>query len=325
MRFIRKRRSRLYTLESPKFRVGCVFQVEKYRSDGTITYKGPLFNNIVLDVGLDSWSDIELSDQYGGLAYRLNVGTGSSEPSTGQTGLDSYTASTDTILDRSYTYDETADPVYVSLWRKWEFPIGSCTGNLTELGFSTAQGGAYFNRQLFRDEYGDPVTITVLDDEGLRVDGTVFVYAPLLPSEQITGSFLLNESVTINYHLEMAFGEDVADSTNGFGTWVINSLDRSDWRMGLSISDTYSGYDRGQGGSDDRHSYLTGSFEQLVTTTLAPGAFVGDGARLCTGFHHHTHSTDDDLLLFHFRLDNVIPVADNEELTIEWKMSWGRY
>jgi len=320
MRFIRKRRSRLYTLESPKFRVGCVFQVEKYRSDGTITYKGPLFNNIVLDVGLDSWS----GDQLDGLTDQLNVGTGSSEPSTGQTGLDSYTASTDTILDSSYTYDETADPVYVSLWRKWEFPIGSCTGNLTELGLSNSDGGNYFNRQLFRDEYGDPVTITVLDDEGLRVDGTVFVYAPLLPSEQITGSFLLNESVTINYHLEMAFGEDVADSTNGFGTWVINSLDRSDYLMRLSISDTYSGYGRGQVGSDDRHSYLTGSFEQLVTTTLAPGAFVGDGARLCTGFHY-PDKPGYDVLFFHFRLDDVIPVADNEELTIEWKMSWGRY
>ena len=319
MRFIRKRRSRLYTLESPKFRAGCVFQLEKYRSDGTITYKGPLFNNIVLDVGLDSWSGIELAGQYGGLAYRLNVGTGSSEPSTGQTGLDSYTASTDAILDRSYTHDETADPVYASLWRKWEFPIGSCTGNLTELGLSNDDGENYFNRQLFRDEFGNPVTITVLDDEGLRVDGTVFVYAPLLPSEQITGSFLLNESVTINYHLEMGFG------SSGFGTWVIYDLNRSGDEMRLSISDAYSGYGRGQVGSDDRHSYLTGSFERLVTTTLAPGDFVGDGARLCTGFHHHTHSTDDDLLLFHFRLDNVIPVADNEELTIEWKMSWGRY
>jgi hypothetical protein len=318
MRFIRKRRSRLYTLESPKFRTGCVFQVEKYRSDGTITYKGPLFNNIVLDVGLDSWSGNELGG-YDSLTHRLNVGTGSSEPSTGQTGLDSYTASTDAILDSSYTYDETADPVYVSLWRKWEFPIGSCTGNLTELGLSTGGGGVYFNRQLFRDEYGDPVTITVLDDEGLRVDGTVFVYAPLLPSEQITGSFLLNESVTINYHLEMAFG------LHGFGTWVIYDLDRSGDEMRLSISDTYSGYDRGQVGSDDRHSYLTGSFERLVTTTLAPGAFVGDGARLCTGHHNKSGSTGTDAPLFHFRLDDVIPVADNEELTIEWKMSWGRY
>ena len=318
MRFIRKRRSRLYTLESPKFRVGCVFQVEKYRSDGTITYKGPLFNNIVLDVGLDSWSSFELASPYHGLTNGLNVGTGSSEPSTGQTGLDSYTARTDTILDSSHTYDETADPAYISLWRKWEFPIGSCTGNLTELGLSDYNWGNYFNRQLFRDEYGNPVTITVLDDEGLRVDGTVFVYAPLLPSEQITGSFLLNESVTINYHLEMAFGGDVAYNTNGFGTWVISYLDRSEWRMGLSISDTYSGYHRGQVGSDDLHSYLTGSFERIVTTTFSPGTFVGDVARLSTNYWP-------ERTLCHFRLDNVIPVADNEELTIEWKMSWGRY
>ena len=324
MRFIRKRRSRLYTLESPKFRVGCVFQVEKYRSDGTITYKGPLFNNIVLDVGLDSWSGIELAG-FSGLTNQLNVGTGSSEPSTGQTGLDSYTAHTNDIIDESMTSDYTTDPVYISLWRKWEFPIGSCTGNLTELGLSDSGGENYFNRQLFRDEYGNPVTITVLDDEGLRVDGTVFVYAPLLPSEQITGSFLLNESDTINYHLEMAFGEDIAYNTNGFGGWVISWLDRSDWRMRLSISDTYSGYERGQVGSDDRHSYLTGSFERLVTTTLAPGDFVGDGARLCTGHHNEYGTTGDDFLLFYFRLDNVIPVADNEELTIEWKMSWGRY
>ena len=306
MRFIRKRRSRLYTLESPKFRVGCVFQVEKYRSDGTITYKGPLFNNIVLDIGLDAWGSDTLSD----ISSGLNVGTGSSEPSTGQTGLDSYIARTDTILDSSHTYDETADPVYISLWRKWEFPIGSCTGNLTELGLSH-RDGYYFNRQLFRDEYGNPVTITVLDDEGLRVDGTVFVYAPLLPLEQVTGSFLLNESVTINYHLEMGFGED-----GGFGPSIFDWLNRSN--IHLTISDSYTGYGYATEGSGNLHSYLTGSFERIVTTTFSPGTFVGDVARLSTNYYYKR-------TLCHFRLDDVIPVADNEELTIEWKMSWGRY
>jgi hypothetical protein len=111
----------------------------------------------------------------------------------------------------------------------------------------------------------------------------------------------------------MDFGEDEGFSMNMF-EW----FDRSSSTIDLTISDSYTGYGYGIEGSVNPHSYLTGSFERIVTTTFSPGTFVGDVARLCTIYNTGS-------ILFHFRLDNVIPVADNEELTIEWKMSWGRY
>src|SRR5690606_7534789 len=52
-------------------------------------------------------------------------------------------------------------------------------GNLAELGFfSAADGGTMWNRQLFRDELGNPTAITKTSEDQLRVTYEYRVYPP---------------------------------------------------------------------------------------------------------------------------------------------------
>lgn len=310
-------------LHVPGPSINCVFQVEKFRSDGTITYKGPRFNNIILDVGLDEWA---VDGMEGGLLNRINVGTGSSTPATGQSGLDAFLASTNNIRSNARTYS-IGPPVVATIVRQWQFNIGTCTGNLTEVGISADSNDKYLNRQLFRDDVGNPVTITVADDEGLRVTAEVSIYAPMDDMETVTGSFPV-DGVARNYTMHFLADEFLKTDVGTYGCSILGIWGRNFVHVMPSYNaiNTTTYYDRAKIGARSWTDYVLGSFNRTLTTVWAPDTLVGDINCLQTGlvYNGYPQSTC-GALCFIFNLDTPINVLDTEELTIELKTSWGRY
>lgn len=328
----RHKAKRLFAHIGPQLKVGCYFQAEKYRSDGTITYRGPRFANTILNIGLDNLASYPLGLRGGNGSWSnnasvLNVGTSSTAPAVTQSGLQTYLASTATLYgSTTHGYDLT-DPMHRWSEAVYEFSIGSCTGNLTELGLSHDTNSDYFNRQLFRDTVGDPTTITVLSDEGLRVTVTLYLYSDLQNGEQENSSLVISGD-TIATVREVYAGSDSltwltydpVDAMAHFGALVED---------GVQLSASATGY---TGGTDaDSYvgvDYVAGNYYKEATFTWNAGTFVGDIASIyyCAMFPPPYGGVGTrDTAFSAFRLTPVVTIADTEAFILTVRRSWGRY
>lgn len=136
------------------------------------------FKNLIVDAGLDTLGagDTGLAEfiQY------LAVGTGSTEPDVGDTQLESEMARTNSNggFSDSAGFVDGAEPYW---WYKRNrvFTEEQANGNLTELGFfRESSGPPMFNRQLFRDINGDPITVVKTNEDQLRVEFEWRIYPP---------------------------------------------------------------------------------------------------------------------------------------------------
>jgi len=289
---------------------GCYFRAQKIKADGTITYEGPWFHNLVLDSGLDEI----FNDNFQNLMASVGVGSGSSTPSVEQTGLDhqvAYTTNTYWRPGQDHLRDEEEQIIGKILQRTFEFGLGSAQGNLTEVGIR-ARSGTYFNRQLFKDSEGNPTTITVLSDEGLRIEVELRVYWDLKPGEEELGSFEHNGE-TINYTRVIRASQN--RDNMGFG------LGHSNRRIALSDNPDTRGAGVQTDSAGSIEDYVPGSFEAVFTATFSATAFVGDlhaiGVGIRYGFPGFTEFS-------WFFLHTPITLTDTEEFTITVKRTWGR-
>lgn len=149
------------------------------------------FSNHVLDVGMDYLIEKHMTTIGAGiLAYDfryLFLGTGTTEPSHTDTGLESRSGTLDgQMADDIYPVQEDesfetgrvvdAENQFFQTSRRYNFKygMGVAEGVWTELGL--AGDTSYTNpmtRALFRDETGAPTSLTILSDEYLEVDYTV--------------------------------------------------------------------------------------------------------------------------------------------------------
>lgn len=189
-----KERRRIWIPEAP------MVNLRRYREVGVLNHS----------VGLDGWFDIELVHARSGLVKRklcfpnlitdaglislaaggdvisrllyLAVGTGSTPPNVSDDALVEEIARTSSnggFGDESGTVGSGDLLEYRWLTRTRVFTEAEANGNLTELGFfNTSSGGTLWNRQLFRDERGNPTTITKTSDDQLRVRYTVRIVPP---------------------------------------------------------------------------------------------------------------------------------------------------
>lgn len=137
------------------------------------------FRNLITDAGLDALA--------GGARIRdlinyLAVGTGSSDPSYTDTTLNAEVARTNSNGGFGDSDAMVGSGDLVEYWRRIRtrvFTEAQANANLAELGFfSSSSGGAMWNRQLFRDELGNPTTITKTNEDQLRVTYEYRVYPP---------------------------------------------------------------------------------------------------------------------------------------------------
>lgn len=126
--------------------------------------------NIVLDVGWGHLRDSLMSLGSGHAPLYLHMGTGTTEPTAADAGLESVSSTLGGKVSTSRRKDIVGDSGYVAIRQKFEYGEGEAEGVWTELGL--AYDAAYtkpYNRSLIRDENGAPSSITVLSDEWLEV------------------------------------------------------------------------------------------------------------------------------------------------------------
>lgn len=137
------------------------------------------FRNLITDAGLDALAG---GNGISGLINYLAVGTGSSEPSYTDTTLNAEVARTNSTGGFGDSNEMVGAGDLVEYWRRIRtrvFTEAQANANLTELGFfSSSSGGTMWNRQLFRDELGNPTTITKTSEDQLRVTYEYRVYPP---------------------------------------------------------------------------------------------------------------------------------------------------
>ncbi len=133
------------------------------------------FDNLILDQGLDR---IASSNPANSVINSVQVGTGSTAPAVGQTGL--VTFLTGTVRNfTSYSFNQGAAPYLATTVFSWQFDQGAAAGNLSEVGVGWGVNGAtLFSRALIVDGGGSPTTITVLANEFLTVTYTLTCTPP---------------------------------------------------------------------------------------------------------------------------------------------------
>lgn len=116
--------------------------------------------NLITDAGLNRLGT-------GGWFGYCHIGTGSTTPAFGDTGL-AVPAATTASLQSSFT-SNSGSPLYETTTTiVYRFNAGALNGNYTEVGISWG-GGTLFSRALIVDGGGSPTTITVASTEYLDV------------------------------------------------------------------------------------------------------------------------------------------------------------
>jgi hypothetical protein len=206
---------------SIKARVQGEFVVELIHRSGIIKRR-LVFPNLITDSGLNLLNNSTLSTL--GLMSWVGVGTGSTEPAVTDTILDNQVGNrTNTASVGDGEFSNSGGSI---TW--WErqisrlFDFAEANGNLTELGFFTAAtGGTMFARQLFRDEFNDPTTITKTADDQLRI---IYRYRIFIPT---TDEFHANQDIGGNNY-DVTVGSVGRGGTTAWGSsgsgMLLNSM-----------------------------------------------------------------------------------------------------
>lgn len=249
---------------------------------GRVT-RGGEQHNLFLDAALDRMAlngGLWYGPGFGGTQFldRAVVGTSSVEPDVSDTALGSFLAAS-SIGYTSYAEEEpigAADGV-VRLSKGEEFDFDEGNGNLTEWGIETGAVSStryLITRELFRDEVGDPVTITKTSDEKLRITYYLDVaYGPTVPeavSFDLTGvgnvsgvAGVTRGSSGVAYHAALAAvirGDLPTWASSGPYAWACPS----DWTPSFATRPSISSYTtRFSELSSD--AYVPGSYERTVS------------------------------------------------------------
>ncbi|QEG09653.1 tail fiber [Xanthomonas phage Pagan] len=171
-----------------------VFTISKGKSLDALEVVADWQSNLITDGGMDALGDSGSGyprSMYDLIAY-LAVGSGSATPAFTDTALGAQVAQVGrTTSDNGGT---TTAPYYAYSRCQYQFPAGTATGVLSELGAKAYNSNtdAYIlsTRALIKDSAGNPTTITVLSDEILVVTYELRMYVdttPVVTTETIKG------------------------------------------------------------------------------------------------------------------------------------------
>ena len=248
-----------------------------------IRYSGQWLPNLITDRGLNAVGTVYMW----GTTYRgfLALGTGSAAPATTDASLDSE-------VQRGATTAASSDPVTIldagaNVFRSTHLRdvqvTMSADRNLTEFGLSHEGSVGVNIRELFRDEMGDPVTISLLSGKTLRLQHTLIIELPA-PASGTAGTFDIEEYDAANALVgttEYAYtGGGTGSAFHVFGAWsptnqhpdsTVSTNSALAWRL---TSGTYNRVTLvpGQGSSTGTaavpQAYVGDSFERVKRYTI---------------------------------------------------------
>lgn len=185
------------------------------------------------------------------------VGTGTTEPAATDSALVNQLASTNNGVDSTEFNQISTVPYYSSSTYTFLFNIGAVSGNLTEVAAFTFTGGIA-SRALFRDEFGDPTSVTVLSDEQLRI---TYEMRLAIPDQDVLAT-------VSGYDLTIRASN--ADNTNSWftGGQVYPRTNNATAHTGgiVAIDSTPTG-GNARASSFSAEPYVSNSFQREVTYT----------------------------------------------------------
>lgn len=320
-------------LESPMLRMAGFVTVDLIHARTGLIKRHLEFRNLVVDAGLNALGAGSLTLGNFLTAGYCAVGTGSTAPANGDTGLAAETGvrtnSNGTIADvtgsgTSYTY------WYLRITRL--FTETQSNGNLTEFGlFSASTAGTMLARQLFKDGSGNPTTVVKTSADQLRITYEFRIYPPTVDATGtvvISGTSVNYTSRAANLTLASAWGSGGSTgylqkfgATNSVGCTAMNST-----AIGTTSASGPSGST--QSAPSDTTTitgYVAGSFYREITWVWnATSANFTGGSGGVSGFTFMPFGNSNSIT--QQAQFNVPLVKDNtKKLTLVWRFPFGRY
>lgn len=327
--YIARHKNLILPVSSPSTGLENWITVKRLKASTREVVQSITFRNTIVNDGLNAIASekIEARSFSAGLTQYCQVGTGTTAPTTTDSTLESFLAETleDGPNNFQTGFNDSVSPPYHWFQRSVEFPQGTATGNLTEVGFfddDEASGPIMFCRQLFKDQQGDPTTITVLSDEILQVLIEVRKFASDLTDQ--TGQITISGST---YDLILR-PHDYTSNANTWGSF--NSRDfvgtLTPNRFGLATdSDLVPKENQQSTGSTPnsltQRSYTTGDFYRDTEIVFDPQT-----ANFAGGIRTVTFGSGDEVddAPWQIQFDPAIPKTDTERLVLEFRLIWGR-
>lgn len=248
------------------------------------------------------------------------VGNDNTTPTSGDTGLLGYVAGTSTVITTDFGAQASAE-FYGWKRKTFRFPVGSVSGNLTEVGvgWNVANGAYLVSRALVVDVNGVPNAATPKIDEYLDITAEVRCYPQLTQS---TGNVDFN-SVSYAYTL---ISSEVTSST----AWASNigeamgnvCLLTSDWVAYDGAIGTIEQAPSGVEANSDNTSaydqpYSNNSFEVVMGLNVGVGGWnlVSGGIKSLRIKSNHGN--------FQVEFDSVVPKTTSFTMQTEFTLSWG--
>lgn len=145
---------------------------------GQIKESSGWMNNMVLDSGLLHL----LSGQTTSVRHRCVAGTGNSPPDPTQTALDNQVMSSISQQQDNpppASLHNSGGEVYTYSQSTYSFPARTSPVNISELGISIGTTEVLFSRVLVKDPLGNPTTISLIEEDELRVTYEIRRYAQM--------------------------------------------------------------------------------------------------------------------------------------------------
>lgn len=289
----------------------------------------------ILQIGIAGGSNLELDgEEVVPLARVCGVGTGTTSPSFTDTGLESLVAWTNDFGPNNGDtgYGPNNEYGYEIISR--EFSEGEAEGNLTEVGFYSSldvfgtpdenELRTLFNRQLFRDENGDPTTITVLSDEILQIQLELRKYIPTT-SDQTTQLTISGSTYNITYRPANVAGTSLSGYWTNFSLNGLAGVEDTEYALARELDELVSidSEFNGDECSIDsvRQSYTSGNYYRDIECQWDPddGNFdTGIGSIIYAG------SKGSGDYGWQMKLDPKIPKTDTERLILQFRHSVSR-
>ena len=289
--------------------------------------------NLITNFGLDEWgtrSRDTSTPHYRRWRSQFAVGTGTGEPDEADTSLDTevartssnggFSAEENTVATRDGTAEEIRS--VDTIVRVHEF---TSAHNLTEFGFSPTSGGSLVIRELFRDESGTPIVITVSDGEQLKMTHEL----------TLTSTWAIDTNASFEID---GFGTVTGDAVHGTEDWAAAGIHRNQLhptRFGSNVqihalssdltpnkSELISADDMEAGGPSSLDAYVTGTHKRIKRRTFTTAqANINQWGWIVTP----SSSTSSAFYYVAFHKDSpAFEKQETHELELEFEVSWAR-
>ncbi|MDY4297508.1 MULTISPECIES: hypothetical protein [unclassified Xanthomonas] len=313
------------------------FKVEAFRADadgneiaGSRRVAADWFSNLITNAGLN---ELGATANWGGLSsgqifFACGVGSGSTTPAFTDTALVSQVARSST--KQSDTNGAQGAAPYFG-WRRitYRFDAGVAAGNLAEVGiFTDASAGVCWSRALILDGSGNPTTITVLPDEILDVTYECRNYPP-------TADVPWSATISGVSYSGIVRAQSVTDNSYT-GLWAPGAWIGSG-SFGVMVNTP--------AGNGYCQAYSTQTLGDITGSPAGTGfpAQTGSASAYVNGNYYRDHTVIWDVTRgnapggigsfrfmsimgsFQMSVTPVIPKDNTKTMSINVRVSWGRY